>query len=103
YGTNFTELNRQKSQRAADTIDDKDAVTHGQDPLQIGAVDLHIGETGPALEVVELWHQRLDLRHRRDGAAIRDAAGLRDADKIGDRGSMADLPAGFAIGLVVEH
>src|SRR6185369_3689611 len=65
---------RLESKRAADAVDDEGAVPHRQDSLDMAAIDLHIGEAGTALEVVEVRNQRLDLRHGGDVPAIGNAA-----------------------------
>src|SRR3954471_22414996 len=74
-GAPQTRLERRNPQRTADAVHNKGAVPHRQGALQVGPVDLDIGETGAALEIMELWDEVCDLRHGGNGAGCRNTAG----------------------------
>ena len=64
---------------------------------------LTLAKRGPLVDVLHGSGVGLDLGHGRHRAGIRDPAGFGDADEVDGRGGVARLPAGLAIGLVVQH
>src|SRR5690242_6859781 len=66
-------LNRRVAQRAAQAVHDESAVAVGEHALEVGGVDLHIGKTWPAGDVLHGLAEGLDFAKRRDRSAVRNA------------------------------
>src|SRR4051812_5028925 len=68
-------LDRRVAERAAQPVHDELAVAVGEHALEIGGVDLDVGESWSAGHILHGLRKRLDLAKRRDRLAVADAAG----------------------------
>src|SRR5689334_14702462 len=94
---------RTETKIAAQAVQGKYRITARQHALQSRRVDLDAGEARSGRDVLQRRRKSLDLRHGLERLRVINAAGFRDADQIGHRGRVADLPASFAIGFVIQH